>query len=124
MIEFKIALSTNLKSMTMKNKLIFTAVLLCNFQLFYAQETKTDTTKVVTKTTITTVTTIKDTVRVDSKVNPKIATAAEKKALKNESKALQDKMRLEKKALKEAKETENEKKDFEKKTKSVQPAPR
>jgi hypothetical protein len=56
--------------MIMKNKLIFTAVLLCNFQLFYAQETKSDSTKVATKTTITTVTIIKDTVQVAAKVTP------------------------------------------------------
>ncbi|MBA0883930.1 hypothetical protein [Flavobacterium undicola] len=46
----------------MKLKSIFTIVMLSSFQLFLTQNTTNDTIKLATKTTITTVTTVKDTI--------------------------------------------------------------
>ena len=99
----------------MNIKLFFTVVLLSSFQLFFAQDIKSETIKLATKTTITTVTTIKDTIKVAPEVAVKLTTNAEKEALKKEAKTLNDKIKEEKKALREAKKIEKEQKDFEKK---------
>lgn len=108
----------------MKIKLLFTAVLLSSFQLFFAQaiktEAKKDTTKLATKTTVTT---IKDSVVVSKATETgAIATAiqnnANEEALKEEAKLLKDKLKAEKKALREATKIEKEQKDFEKEQKA------
>lgn len=93
----------------MKMKITTTIFFFFIVQLFFAQTAKNDTIKVVTKTTVTTVTTINDTVKVTatpSVGNPK---------LKKEAISLNNQLKSEKKALEEAKKKKKKKKSLKKK---------